>query len=342
MTVEERVRRWWSGGGGVLGSAVRLLTTPLEWLFRGVVAVRGKLYDWRFIESARAPIPVISVGNLTVGGTGKTPIVRWIVDHLREQGARPAVLVRGFADEVALHRRWYPDVPVVEDSSRARGAATAAAAGATVAVLDDGFQHRRIARDLDIVVVAVNDVGPVRLLPRGPYRESGRALRRADLILLSDKGDPADEDAAAAAERARTWVRRWAPSVPVHRIGLGPSGWQVLDGGATEPPQGPVLGVAGIGAPETFRRSLEEALDQPADVLVYSDHRRYDHQDVHRMREEAAGRTIVVTEKDAVKLARFPVLHAGTRVLTLGVRLVEDEPALVETLRGALSEVAAR
>ncbi len=299
--------------------------------------MRSRLYDTQVLESGSAPIPVVSIGNLTVGGTGKTPIVRWVVGALQLVGAQPAVIVRGFADELALHRRWYPSVPVVEDASRLTGAQTAAAAGATVAVLDDGFQHRRLARDLDVVVVATSDHRvPARMLPRGPYREAPKALRRAHVVLISDKGRADTPTAGEAIERARSWVRQWAPAVPVHAIRLGAAGWQQLDGSSAAPPAGPVLAVAGIGAPETFLTTVGSVLDEPVELMAFPDHHRYAHGDVRSILQVADGRTVVLTEKDAVKLARFPGFHASARTLLLGVHTVEREAELRARLAGVV------
>ncbi len=333
MSAHDVVRRWWRGESGKIGAAASVLAAPLEALFRAGVAIRGRLYDTQVLDAGLAPIPVVSVGNLTVGGTGKTPIVRWIVGALQSFDARPAVIVRGFADEVALHRRWYPSVPVVEDASRLRGAQTAAAAGATVAVLDDGFQHRQLARDLDIVVVATSDrLGPVRLLPRGPYRERPKALVRADIVLISDKRPIDAPEARAAIARARDWVGRWAPDVPVHSVRLAAAGWQHLDGSPAAAPQGDVLAVAGIGAPETFLATVRSALGGTAELMTFPDHHRYDHADLQSILETARGRSVVLTEKDAVKLARFPGFHATATTLLLDVHEVEREAELRDRL----------
>jgi len=150
------VERIWEGNG-VPERVARAVLFPFEELYRGVVAVRGQLYDRELLGSIHSSIPVISVGNLTVGGTGKTPVANWIAGTLREHGAKPAIVLRGYGiDEILVHRELTPGLPVIAAKDRAEGIGRAAAAGATVVVLDDAFQHRRAARDADIVIVSAD------------------------------------------------------------------------------------------------------------------------------------------------------------------------------------------
>src|SRR5690348_7442624 len=130
-------------------------------------------------------LPTLSVGNVTVGGTGKTPVAAWIAAELIDRGARPAIVLRGYGDDEPLvHARLNPDVPVIVAPDRLEGIARAAASGADVAVLDDAFQHRRAQRTADIVLVSAERwTRTPRLLPAGPWRESLRALRRTSMIL---------------------------------------------------------------------------------------------------------------------------------------------------------------
>ena len=124
--------------------------TPLSWIFSTAVAVKNVLYDIGLLRARKLALPAVSVGNLSVGGTGKTPVSAWVAAELARRGARPAIVLRGYGDdEVLVHRALNPGVPVIVDADRVRGAATAKAQGATVVVLDDAFQHRRAARDAD-------------------------------------------------------------------------------------------------------------------------------------------------------------------------------------------------
>ncbi|MFW5798659.1 MAG: tetraacyldisaccharide 4'-kinase, partial [Planctomycetota bacterium] len=153
---------------------VRLVLSVVAFFYSFAIGVRNLLYDWKLLPRKSAPCPVVSIGNITAGGTGKTPCVIFVVRKLIARGAKPAVVTRGygpplqadevppnvvasggrFGEEVALLARELPQIPIVVDPNRARGAAKAVAEhGADVVVLDDGFQHRRLKRDLDIVLI---------------------------------------------------------------------------------------------------------------------------------------------------------------------------------------------
>jgi tetraacyldisaccharide 4'-kinase len=281
---------------------------------------------------------VVSVGNLVVGGTGKTPVTAWLVRRLEEMGARPAVLLRGYGDdEVRLHRRWNPGTPVIAGADRARGAAEAAARGATVALLDDGLQHRRLARDLELVLVAAEHPFPGRLLPRGPYREGSAALGRADLVAVTRRTAP-----DAQVEETLRKVRVAAPRRPTAVLRLTPRGWTGLGGEPIPAPRGAVLAVASVADPGSFRRMVEACGAGPVELLAFPDHHAFDASDARRIHDAARGRTVVVTEKDAVKLEALAPLLPAVRVLALGVEAERGEDALDDALRRTARLEAAR
>lgn len=326
--LEAWVRRWWRGRAGPAGHVLRLLTLPLELLFRTGVAVRGRGYDLGILPTVRLPVPVISVGNLAVGGTGKTPLAAWIVEVLGELGHRPAVVSRGYGeDELRLHRRWNSAVPVHADPRRVDAGRRAVEGGATAAVLDDGFQHRRLARDLDLVLLSAEHPLPVRLLPRGPYREPLGALRRADLVILTRK--TADE---AAVEAWRALVRQAAPDTPVVRVRFQATGWLTLEGGHATPPDRPALAVAGVAGPETFVAMVRERAGPPSAVLLFPDHHEYGSRDVEEIARRAEGGTVVTTEKDAVKLCAHGHRLGDVRVLRIAPVFEEGEALLREAV----------
>ena len=153
--------------------ALRAALMPLELLYAGAVTVRGKLYDSGVLATRAAAIPAVSVGNLTVGGTGKTPISAWLARQLVKRGATPAVVLRGYGnDETLVHRLLNPDIVVLTSTDRAAGIERAAERRCDMAVLDDAFQHRRAARVADVVLVSAERWGERRhLLPAGPWRE---------------------------------------------------------------------------------------------------------------------------------------------------------------------------
>ncbi len=319
-----------------MSALVRALCLPLEAMFRVAVAIRARGYDRGYLRTTVAPIPVISVGNLTVGGTGKTPLTAWMAGVLTEAGARPAILSRGYGqDELDLHRAWNPDVPVVVAPRRADGVEQAVGKGATVALLDDGFQHRALARDLDVVILAAEQPFPGAMLPRGPYREPPGALSRADLVVVTRK------TATPARSRAVTdRIANLRPNLPVFEATLRPSAWTDLDGGAAPPPSHSPLAVASIAEPETFRGLVQETTAEPVDLLTFRDHHPYTAEDVRDIQERAAGRVVVTTEKDAVKLQAFRDQLGDVRVLKLDVRFPQGASALRETLIEAANRSA--
>lgn len=335
MTPGEHGRRAESilhGGGGFVGRVVRTTLAPVELLYRFGAGVHAGLYDRGLREPQRIDIPVISVGNITVGGAGKTPFSAWVVDRLLERERTPALVHGGYGlDEPKLHRQWHPDVQIVVDRDRVAAAATAMTAGADVIVLDDGFQHRRLHRDLDIVLVAAESWTPKpRLLPRGPWREPVRSLERADVVVVTRKV-ASEEEARAVADRLALRL----PDVPVSRAAILPEGWAGAEQRASTPPT-PALAVAGIAAPELFLRNASEAGAVVESTLLFPDHHGYTAADVSRIRSVAAGRPIVTTEKDAVKLELFG-LAGWLWILRQSVTIEAGMPVLRHLLDIALS-----
>lgn len=329
--VHDWVTSWWQGRAGAPGKVASLLALPFEMAFRTGVGLRNRLYDGGLLPLQRAPVPVLSLGNLTVGGTGKTPLAAWLAGRLLERGRRPALVARGYGeDELRLHRKWNSGVPVVAQEDRAFGVWRAAKNGADVAVLDDAFQHRRLARDLDIVVVASTTPRTCRLLPRGPFRESFRALERAGIVIVTEKG-PAARNPELEAHLARFL------STPPARARLEPDGWEDLSGQAASPPPDDILAVSGIGDPESFVRVLEQAGRPPGDLFTYPDHHPYTSRDVRNILSRARGRCVVTTEKDAMRLKPFRGHFPDLRVLTLRVEIVEGEDRLWSHVEGALA-----
>jgi tetraacyldisaccharide 4'-kinase len=296
---EEVVARWWRGDYGLRGALLRAVLLPAEAAYRVAVGLRNAAYDEGWLATTTVEVPVVSVGNLTVGGTGKTPIAAWLVEELQHRGFTPALLHGGYAtDEPALHRMWHPEVPVFAERDRLSGARRAIAYGADVLILDDGFQHRRMGRDAELLLLAAETwTRRPRLLPNGPWRESPIAMRRADLLIVTRK--------TATFERAQEVTREalpFAPGVPAAVIHLRPTAWR-SGGGAPGAPQGPVLAVAGVAQPRLFAENAQQAGADVQDVLVFPDHHDYGVDDAARIRRSAAGRPVVTTAKDHVKLA---------------------------------------
>lgn len=318
MTGRGWVRKMWSGDAGLAGGLVQVLLLPGEALFRVAVGIRDRRYGPGGRRAVQAPVPVISVGNLSVGGTGKTPVAGWVVRELREGGAVPALVARGYGrDELLLHRRWSPETRVIADPDRVEGVTSAAGAGATVAVLDDGFQHRRLARELDLVLVSAEEGLPGPLLPRGPFREPRSALRRAHGVLVTRK--------EASVQRAATVARQVSeavtPGTPVAVVRFQVAGWRFLSsGGAAEAGAAekgePVWVATAVARPESVVAAAQGLGWTVAGVDAYPDHHEYSAEDLAKIVARAEGRPVVVTEKDAVKLESLPASgQAGVRVL---------------------------
>lgn len=296
----ELVQRLWAGEASLTGRVLGAILTPAELGYRAVIRARNVAYGAGLAGASAPPVPAISVGNITVGGTGKTPMVRWLVKQLLRRGRTPGILHGGYGeDEPALHRLWFPQLPVVAERDRLRGADRAMQEGADVLVLDDAFQHRRLRRDLDIVLVAAETWSRhARLLPRGPFREPPGSLRRADIVVVTRRTASTEQAVRTEADVARISGRRTA------RVLLRPTGWIRPDGSLREGrPTGPVIGVAGIARTDDFFDHAEEWGAELVDAIAFPDHHPYSSAEAREIQRLADGGPIVMTAKDAVKLA---------------------------------------
>jgi tetraacyldisaccharide 4'-kinase len=307
--VEERaasslVERIWHGTEPASRLA-RLALAPAAGLYRGIVAARGALYDIGLLPARRTALPALSVGNLSVGGTGKTPVSAYIAARLRDRGGSPAIVLRGYGgDEPLVHATLNPDIPVVVSADRVAGVAKARVLGADVAVLDDAFQHRRAERWADVVLVSADRWSDKqRLLPAGPWREPVRGLRRAALTIVTRKAASSEEASAVVAA-----LRGKVPKLATAIVHLAPG--DLHDARGTESrPIADVAGkrlhvVAAIGDPAAFIRQLEMAGATSVTTSVFPDHYDFTARDSARVALETAGADLVVcTLKDAVKLA---------------------------------------
>ncbi len=303
-------RLWWSDG--LAARLARTALLPLELGYRGVVLSRGLLYDRGLLRSRPSPIPVVSVGNLTVGGTGKTPIAAWMVGKLSARGARPAVVLRGYGDDEPLvHRVLNPDVPVIVSPDRVLGIAEAARDGASVAVLDDAFQHRRAARSADVVLISADRWDTRRrLIPAGPWREPIGAIRRASLVLVTRKAVGAIE-----AGRVLEEMGAIAPAVPRASVHLSLDEVREAHGDDREPIEAlageQVMAVAAVGDPRAFVRQLS-SIGAKVRFSLFPDHHPFAVHDAYGIASSLEeGERVVCTLKDAVKLAPIWPRDAG-------------------------------
>ncbi len=305
---------------GWRGKGVAAFLKGCAFVYRFGVLTVSWLYAKRLFPSCALGRPTICVGNITVGGTGKTPVVQWVVSYLKFQGLKPAVLTRGymartgtgpkgqFSDEAVLLFESL-NVPVIVDPNRCRGAARAIHDhNPDVFVMDDGFQHWRARRDLDIVVInAANPFGNGEVLPRGILREPLSALKRADLFILN-KVDVAGDRAAGT----ESLLKRMFPATPVVSSVYGIAGCQDLGGkdihlSAMELNE-PVFVVSSIGDPQSFQSTLLKCSIGIAGSRHFPDHHMYTEKDIVEVCDamhKAGVQRLCVTHKDAVKLRSF-------------------------------------
>ena len=281
----------------------RALLTPASWLYGAIVGARNTRFERDPHHSTDASIPVLSLGNLTVGGTGKTPLAAWAASELRDRGARPAIVLRGYgADEVLVHRALTPDVPVIADADRVRGVEAARAIGASCAILDDAFQHRQIRRLSDWVLVAAESWrDDLRLLPAGPLREPVAALARAHVVIVTRKSAPLGHAEAIVASLTARF-----PALGHAVFHLAPSGLVDALSGATRPFASlageRIVAVAAVGATEPFFAQLREG-GAVVRARAFRDHHAFTREDVRAIvAESERADAVVCTLKDAVKL----------------------------------------
>lgn len=313
--------------------ALRALLTPLSWIYAAVAAHR-----FRTTVSRHAQAPVICIGNLTVGGAGKTPISRAIRSKL---GPHAHTLSRGYGGRAVGPLRVTPDMEAAEvgdepllhardgaawvSRDRYAGAQAAVQAGAHVIIMDDGFQNPSLAKDLCIVAVdPAYGVGNGQVFPAGPLRERLRdGLARADAIVMLhntwSEGTPEQPD----------WLRGFTK--PVLQAAVSPIG---------EAPAGPLVAFAGLARPEKFFDTLEAVGADLQETVPYPDHHPYSEDDLAWLAQlaEERGAKLITTEKDAARLS--PEWRARVAVLPVAARFA-DEAALDALLAPILSRITA-
>jgi len=327
---------------GVGAALLRASAWPASRLYGAAVGLRRGLYRVGVLRGRRVEAPVISVGNITTGGTGKTPMVVWVVERLRALGRRPAVLLRGYkardgrSDEAEL--LWNrTGAAVVADPDRAAAAAAAVDAGADALVLDDGFQHLRLRRDLDIVLIdATCPFGYGHPLPRGMLRERPAALRDAHAVVVT-RADLVDPEALGALRRR---IRRLAPNASLHEAGHVPSA-VVVRAGRHLPPAAlagkRVCAFCGIGNPEAFFASLAAAGAEVVARVAFDDHTAYGPAEAARIAEAVGdAEVLVTTAKDRVKIDQPADLPAPLWTVQIEIGLTAGEAELLEKIRGAI------
>lgn len=315
---------------------LRLFLLPLSLLWRTVMVLREAGYRAGVFRTRRLPLPSVAVGNLSVGGSGKTPIASWVASHYAERGLRAGILLRGVGgDESIEHTQMVPGAIVVPNPDRVAGAARAVTEGAEVLILDDAFQRLDTARDLNLCLVSAEASRAVRWpLPAGPWREGFGALSRADVLIVTRKR----ADLATAQELAN----RLAPRVrgPVAIVHLSPGHLRGLVSGTEYPIEilngKRVIAACAIADPESFARQLKRA-GALVQMESWKDHHAFDDEDIAWL-IHAVDRSefLVMTAKDAVKVRdRWP--SSVREPLVVHLDIIFDSGA--DELREALDRV---
>ena len=320
------LNRWQIG----LSILIQILLTPLSWLYTSVIFIRNILYDIGWFKPKILSGQVVSIGNITVGGTGKTPHVVYLAQLLEQKGFRVAVLTAGYraklnkqvvivsdktpvsicGDEslmiyrqLAINRSTSEiKIPVLTCRNRYRAGLQAIRQfQSEVFIVDDGFQHRQLARSIDIVLLKnENQLNP-KLLPAGPLREPLRNLKRADIIIRSSAGE--SETSVNLVTNQPTFSSYYRPTrlYPIHQPELKIA-LEKIKGSR-------ILAFCGIGNPSGFNQLLQKLEPATLHLMVFADHHQYDVTDLHRIYQDSVSFSadlIVTTEKDQPKIRSCP------------------------------------
>ncbi len=329
--------------------AWRTLFALAEAPYYVAVKWRNRSYD-QGNKTQKVAVPVISIGNLTVGGTGKTPMVEWVARFYRQMDIRVSLVSRGYGaekgalnDEALELEQKLPDVPHVQNPDRIAAATVAIEELATqLIVLDDGFQHRRIHRDVDIVLIdATEPFGYNHLLPRGALREPISGLQRAHAVGLTHS--------TAVSETRRTEIRSEVEKLQPQAVWFEASHHPrtLLDAEGTETPldslrDKKVAAFCGIGNPSMFRATLQHCGMDIADFREFPDHHRYNRMDMESLQQWAKDLpvdAVLCTHKDLVKIGVKQLGGKTLLALAIGIKFHCGQHELEELLRTAAADI---
>ena len=330
----ESFRRLVDGRATGLGATLgRPGLSAIEIPYEALVRLRNYGYDNSILTAKKASAPVISVGNLTLGGTGKTPLVAWLAHWFARHNKKPAIISRGYkaksgqlSDEAAELKILLPTVLHVANKRRIIAAKDAVAKGSDVLLLDDGFQHRQLGRDLNLVAIDATDpFGCNRLFPRGLLREPLKGLQRADALILTRTDQVSIKIRDEIKEQCFQFVgshdKPWIETE--HR----PSNLRLIDG-TTQPLETlqdkRILSLSAIGNPAAFNKTLATIGHEPVASLTFPDHHTYTTDDIHRISEKAESveaEFIVTTLKDLVKLPPASVHNRPICAIEISIQI---------------------
>jgi tetraacyldisaccharide 4'-kinase len=354
---------------GVIPSLLIGLLTPLSYIYAMLIKMRGWLYDCGILKQKQLPCGVISVGNIVVGGTGKTPVVIWIAKYLQNEGFQVGVLLRGYGredrhsilvvsdgkqilipptesgDEASMIARKLPGVPVVVGSDRySAGLEVIQLWGHAegVLILDDGFQRRQLERDLDILTIdSTQPFGTGKLLPAGTLREPKTALKRTDVLLLTRTDLAVESINFKQFGQGKQVFQTCHQPTKLHQLNTGEEcALDLLEGQR-------ILAVCGIGNPETFAGTLRQLEPKAVELLAFPDHHRYslaDLNDISAKARDIGVNVVVTTEKDSQKLEAFATTAEFSLPESVQFFVLEIELEIttnLEVLKKRLRQVAA-
>lgn len=331
-------------GARLLRGALR----PVSLGYSLIVRARNRCYDSGIKATYRASVPIVSVGNLTLGGTGKTPMVAWLARWCQGRGVRLAVVSRGYGakaglpnDEAMELEQNLPGVPHLQNPDRVAAARKAVEQmRCELILLDDAFQHRRVGRDLDLVLLdACEPFGFDAVFPRGTLREPLGALGRADVVVLSRA------DMIEPARRQQVWarVRKIAPEAIHAEAAHVPVGLRSASGGSQplDTLRGkPVAAFCAIGNPAGFRHTLEHSGVQPVEWRIFPDHHRYTPNDLQSLAawaERIGATALVCTHKDLVKIGVDRLGSLPLWAVCVEFRFLAGQEALEQCLERILA-----
>jgi tetraacyldisaccharide 4'-kinase len=347
---QQSYRRLISGQSrGFVAGLLRACLRVLSWFYLIVIMLRNLLYSKGWVKAHKANAVVISVGNITTGGTGKTPLVIWLCNLLQDKGVRCAILTRGYKlkksrlyDEPAILTKSCPDAKVVVNRDRVAGASQAINKfDAEALVMDDGFQHRRLNRDLDIVTIdAMRPFGYEKLLPAGLLREPVVGLKRADAVVITrcDQIDAAELAALQQKIRAAD-----ANIVIAHAVHAPVCVKSVEHKQITieQIKQRNVFAFCGIGNPDAFWGTLSKLGLNLVGSRVYNDHYHYTEDSLTDICEEArylGANIILTTEKDWTKTGLLmPTDDIVLAYLVVGLEFLTGEDQIRDLIENALA-----
>lgn len=305
--------------------SVRAFLRLCSWGYKGIVGCKNLLYHFQFIKAHKTKGVVISIGNISVGGTGKTPTVEFLAKELQKKGIKPAILSRGYrsqfehcregilcADSGPLFNWWQmgdepyllskklPHIPIWISKNRINSAEKAIQKGSKVLILDDGLQHRKLHRDYEIITMQCADaLKSEYFLPRGPLRDSYRRLKGADLIILHNVASV--EDFKKAEKKLQKWTHQ-------HIVGMRPKITQIVDLHHRTIPtlKDEKVGIfCALGAPKFFEKTLDDLGAHVVNRLLHLDHYQFTSEEIQSFAEESmrkGAKYLVCTEKDRIKI----------------------------------------